>query len=180
LLVAIVALVAAIGGSAIARPGADASRLSKAEVKRLAVKEAKREIARAAGGLSVANAQALEGKPASAFALAESEPVHLIGAPGEPEFVNEWKNTGVDTSRAGFFRDPLGFVHLEGTIDTGSNGDTAFELPEGYRPSQALLIDAAGFGPKAANVTIVPQGDVMPACDGGCRIGLDGISFRAG
>ncbi|MWV44578.1 hypothetical protein GRF59_13165 [Paenibacillus sp. HJL G12] len=64
-------------------------------------------------------------------------------APGwiTPTLLNGWvsyNNSGYTTVR--FFKDSLGFVHIDGLIKNGSilAGTTVFVLPVGYRPSQAL------------------------------------------
>src|SRR4029434_390302 len=66
-----------------------------------------------------------------------SEDVHLGGGTGEPPFQNGWHNFDPSTnSTAGFFKDALGIVHLQGTILIPNNGSTAFALPQGYRPAK--------------------------------------------
>jgi hypothetical protein len=57
ILVAVMALVAALGGTALAGPGASSSALSKKTVKKIATKQADARIAALAPGLSVARAQ---------------------------------------------------------------------------------------------------------------------------
>ena len=85
----LLALVVAVAGTAIAGPLATTSVLNKKEKKQ--VKNiAKSQINKLAPRLSVAsantaaNASALQGQPASAFASSQSEPYHEVGAPGEP------------------------------------------------------------------------------------------------
>ncbi len=112
--------------------------------------------------------------------LAEAEAFRVVGTTGEPAFENDWGNFSGDFTQAGFFRDLHGMVHLQGTI-VGSSGTTAFTLPEGYRPSEALFLPMAGGGPEAANLIIWTDGRVEPACDSGsCTGGIDGLSFKVG
>jgi S-layer homology domain len=112
-----------------------------------------------------------------------SEDVHLVGATGEPPFQNGWHNFDPSTnSTAGFFKDALGIVHLQGIILSPNNGATAFTLPQGYRPAKRILLPIAGDGPIAANLAILPDGQLFPACAANpnplCSVGLDGLAFR--
>jgi hypothetical protein len=177
LVVAVLALIAGATGAAVAEPASD-SAVTKKKVKKIADKE----IQKLAAGLSVANAAnaaALEGKPASAFASASSEPYHEVGSPGEPGFQSGWVNTGGGFATAGFYKDSQSVVHLKGTIEGGGNGDVAFTLPEGYRPGAALFLGAAGAGTQAGQLLIAPSGSVAPACDvPPCTVGMDGLGFR--
>jgi len=142
------------------------------------------QIQKLAPGLSVAsasnaaNANALEGKPASAFAASASEPFHEIGAPGEPVFENGWQNQAVaGRSSAAFYKDPLGVVHLKGIIVGPDGLATAFTLPPGYRPSQDLVVPKSS---SAVASLVATTGEVQVECQGGsCTHGLDGFTFRA-
>ena len=176
IVIAILALVAGVTGAAVAQPSAKKA-VTKKKVKKIATKQ----INKLAPGLSVANADTLQGKPASAFASKASEPFHEVGTSGEPGFQSGWTNIP-GFSTAAFFKDPLGLVHLRGAIEDGGNGNTAFTLPAGYRPSKPLLLPAGGAGPIAANGVILPSGQVRPACTTGpvCSdgVGIDGLTFR--
>jgi hypothetical protein len=112
-------------------------------------------------------------------AVTQAEAFHIVGTAGEPPFQSNWHNIGSGFSQAGFFKDALGIVHLKGSI-TGPNGAFAFTLPEGYRPTEELLLPALGGGPTAAGLQILQSGLLQPFCAGGgtCIIGLDGLSFR--
>lgn len=178
IIIAVVALVAALAGTAIAGPGATTSALTKPKLKKIV----KKQINKLAPGLSVANANTLEGKQASAFASSTSEPYQEVGAAGEPGFQNGWANLGSPYSTAAFYQDPLGVVHLKGTLSPGTNGIVAFTLPPGYRPSQDLLMAAGAGGIDATQVSQVlvrADGSVDPACGGSpCTVGIDGLTFR--
>lgn len=180
IIVAILALVAALAGSAIAGPHANTSAVTKSKLKKIATKQADKQIDERAPGLSVANANALEGKPASAFASSESEPYHEVGSPGEPGFQNGWANVDSGFSTAAFYKDPLGVVHLKGDIDNATDDNTAaFTLPPGYRPSQSLFLPAAAG--VVAFLIIEPDGVLAAKCvgPGFCELGIDGLTFRA-
>jgi S-layer homology domain len=116
-------------------------------------------------------------------AVTQSEAFHIVGTAGEPPFQNGWHNFGGGFSTGGFFKDALGIVHLKGNLTGGTgNGSTAFTLPEGYRPAEALVIPAAGgvAGPVAANVAVLQDGQLQPTCQGlvACAIGMDSLAFR--
>jgi hypothetical protein len=62
-----------------------------------------------------------------------------VGSAGEPAFRNGWKNYGGAWSRAGFWKDASGVVHLQGTLTGKKAGKVAFQLPVGYRPAAERL-----------------------------------------
>jgi hypothetical protein len=124
------------------------------------------------------NADKLGGQAAAAYALVAQEPVHLIGATGEPPFENGWTNFGTTFSSAGFWKDSFGVVHLQGTIKNGAGATTAFTLPVGYRPAQDLFMPVATGATTAPYVYLRTTGAVQPQNNGGDD-GFDGLSFRA-
>jgi hypothetical protein len=93
-------------------------------------------------GVTVPNA--LRARSANtAQRLAAPEPVHLVGAPGEPKFENAWSNRGGSVDEpAGFYKDQEGIVHLQGQIvqPTGPAGTVIFQLPPGYRPDRGKIL----------------------------------------
>jgi S-layer homology domain len=108
-----------------------------------------------------------------------SEPFHLVGAAGEPPFQNGWANNpGPIFSTAGFFKDPLGIVHLKGTLNAGPSGLTAFTLPEGYRPAESLITPLAVSSPGIAFMRILSDGQVQPVQPAGAAAAFEGLSFR--
>jgi hypothetical protein len=128
--------------------------------------------------------------------VAESEPFHEVGAPGEPAFENGWKNRSSDTplytlETAGFYKDREGVVHLKGILDTeDATGAVIFRLPPGYRPAEKK---ALGYPPGASEtprVVVVMGSGIDPVYDGvvvmnqfppgDSSVFLDGITFRAG
>ncbi|HYZ29938.1 MAG TPA: hypothetical protein VE570_12830 [Thermoleophilaceae bacterium] len=87
----------------------------------------------------------------TATALAPHEPIHLVGAPGEPAFATNARNypdnagpPAVKYRDAGFYKDKEGNVHLQGIAVTGDNG-FIFNLPPGYRPAQGSLVAFSVF-----------------------------------
>lgn len=90
------------------------------------------------------------------------ETPHSVGGASEPAFQNSWVNFSAGWQSARFWKDPMGVVHLEGLIKSGTPGSTsvAFTLPAGYRPSLDLTCatySAAGVG----RITVKASGDVV-------------------
>jgi hypothetical protein len=126
------------------------------------------------------NSKKLGGQAPNAYASSTSEPYHEVGAPGEPGFGTNWENFQPTSASTGFYKDPLGIVHLKGTISAiGLGSEAAFTLPEGYRPAKILRIGVASTG-VSKTLFIDPNGDVRPDDRNGEDIGLDGVTFRAG
>jgi hypothetical protein len=117
------------------------------------------------------------GDPASA-----SEAYHEIGAPNEPSFENGWANRGDVWSTTGFYRDPMGVVHLKGNVAGGPNGTVAFSLPPGYRPDKRLFLPAASHQEFDASAVVWDTGEVFltVGAGGATIVGIDGLTFRAG
>lgn len=106
------------------------------------------------------DADRLGGLLPSDFARSSVEDV--IGADLEPGVLAE-----PDHLSPGYWRDPFGVVHLQGTL--ASAGGMVFTLPAGYRPPATARYDGAG-------VEIHADGSVMA---GPSTVSLDGIYFRA-
>lgn len=148
-------------------------------MKRIATKQIKK----LAPGLSVAeaaNADTVGGQPASAFASRTSEAYREIGTSGQPQLQNGWANVGAGNSTAAFYRDPLGLVHLKGTLETNNDNSVAFTLPSGYRPSRTLNMPAFPGTGHPTQLTVTANGGVSADCIGvaTCRAGIDGLAFR--
>jgi hypothetical protein len=119
--------------------------------------------------------------------VAAPEAFREVGTPGSPAFENGWKNyddSHYDT--AAFYKDPLGVVHLKGTVGGGppSTSSIIFTLPVGYRPAKAgfyavaaenefadLLIQGVNEGARAGRVELNVGGTSW--------VSLSGITFRA-
>jgi hypothetical protein len=129
------------------------------------------------------NADSLGGVSANRYLTSPTEPVRLIGAPGNPDFNSSWKNFGPSFAPAGFYKDQFGIVHLQGLVDPPGFAGAVFTLPEGYLPDQSY--NFTYFGAIADSAKIVPiqleaDGDVTAATsDYSASLSLDGITFRA-
>jgi hypothetical protein len=178
LVISMITLTLVLGGTAVAASTAKHSdkkadtKLIKTLAPTLSVKHAKT----ANSATSATNATNVGGHPATYYAHAGHEAVHFVGTTGEPTFENGWTNYTATPgwSKAGFWKDAFGVVHLEGTITGGTTGATAFTLPAGYRPGTNLFVPIANgtFG------YILSTGEIQPNSSG--DVGIDGLSFLAG
>jgi hypothetical protein len=139
----------------------------------------------------------------TAAALTALEPVHFVGTPGEPPFINganipaseleENTLTGVSLRSVGFYKDHEGIVHLEGDAFVGSGGTLpyaiVFALPPGFRPAaktsltfpnvegeQSISIVGSDVSAEGQDYS----GDVLLITEGSDNLAsFNGITFRA-
>ncbi len=185
LVISMVALSLALGGTAVAAGTAahPDARADKALIATMAP-TLKVNYAKAAGSAATAvnatnatNATQLGARPASYYAPAGHPAVLSVGSAGEPGFRNGWKNYGGAWSRAGFWKDASGVVHLEGTLNGKKAGKVAFQLPVGYRPA-ADIFTVAAAGNHSTSIEILANGEILIIESG--AVGLDGLTFLAG
>jgi hypothetical protein len=122
----------------------------------------------------------------SADSIPPAEPIHLIGAPGEPGFENGATNSpvkigGLGFPPAGFYKDAFGIVHLEGAVKAGGSA-LIFTLPSGYRPASGIvqlfettnessvIIFGSAVGAAGAGAVVATKAEAL----------LSGIEYRAG
>jgi len=79
----------------------------------------------------------------TAQSLTPPEPIHTVGALGEPPFEEEATNLGtfmgeIPTPAVGFYKDHEGIVHLVGAARLGNKG-IIFRLPPGFRPASNTI-----------------------------------------
>jgi hypothetical protein len=102
---------------------------------------------------------------------------HNVGDLNEPIFNWYWVN--YDTTNfnaAGFMIDEFGIVHLRGLISTGTIGQPAFTLPEGYRPLRHCIFPGISIGAFAA-IRVEPNGTVRVVSGNNAWVSLEGITF---
>ena len=115
----------------------------------------------ATSAANAANSERLGGDPASSYLKAGLEAVHVIGAPGEPPFLNgaENLNASPEVAKVGFYKDPYGIVHLQGQLLV-KDSKPAFTLPPGFRPQAIQFFN--GIAAEAnGELRIEPDGDVQ-------------------
>ena len=124
----------------------------------------------------------------TANALAPLEPLHLVGAAGEPPFAEGAGNVGLaapDTlsQPVGSYKDRGGIVHLEGFGETGKDS-FLFTLPPGYRPqsgiTQIFRPDESLILIFGSNITIGGEDVSGKVLADTATAVLSGISYRPG
>ncbi len=133
---------------------------------------------------SAQNAQTAQ----TANALSPGEAWHVVGATGEPAFLNSWAQYP-ESPVVAFYKDHEGVVHLKGVARNGSEA-AVFQLPPGFRPAANLTSQfpvgcqgvncPSGLGTAAivGSGTGANEGDVL-APSGSSIVKLEGIIFRA-
>lgn len=156
------------------------------------------------GGLTLAQVKAT-----TAASISTPTQVHLVGAPGEPEFFkvlatryDAWGNYGAGFSPASFRKDKFGVVSLGGLLcpglvtggtvfgcisvppsatDPDAGFTSMFTLPVGHRPA-ARTIFTVRDTLHFGRVDVWPNGEVQLLWEAGSThsyVTLDGISFVA-
>lgn len=104
---------------------------------------------------------------------------HFVGGTGESVFENSWVNWGSPYNGASFWRDPIGMVHLQGVIKSGTVGSAAFTLPAGSRPVADLVVPCISNG-ALGRIDITAAGAVTPITpSSNLSVSLDNITFKA-
>lgn len=97
-----------------------------------------------------------------------------------PTLVNSWVNVGGAEEVAGFYKDPFGMVHLQGTVRSGTLGATVFTLPAGYRPAALERFAGDSSGSTSGQTWAVSSaGAVICTSGANTRVSLSGMMFRA-
>jgi len=195
LVISLIALFVALGGTTYAATSLPANSVGTRQIKngavtasklnkRAAVKNATNAITaqNATYAKTAQNATALGGYPASYFALAAIEPAHVIGATNQPVFQNGWSaSLGTADEALSFYKDSWGIVHLQGNAgNVNPSTNTIFTLPTGYRPLKNLYFAVYGSGGTAAYVQITSSGDVTVIGPAENYVGLSNVAFKEG
>lgn len=93
-------------------------------------------------------------------------------------FANSWVNFGSILTPVGYIKDSNGFVHIQGTLKSGTIGQAAFTLPVGYRPTASCSFPVIANG-LFGWINIDANGVVVMSNGSNVSMGLDGISFKA-
>jgi hypothetical protein len=198
MVVALIALICALTGTAWAALGKNSvgtkqlkkNAVTAAKIKKEAVATAK--IKKDAVTGAKVNESTLETVPSASVAnsLTPLEPVHIVGAPGEPQFENGAHNLGstgpFTLNPVGFYKDHEGIVHLQGIAETGKTSPAfVFTLPPGFRPAsgktlifeQVTEASAFIFGSSINIEGFDLSGKILGSSEQ--PVVFDGITFRA-
>jgi hypothetical protein len=105
----------------------------------------------------------------------------VIGAAGNPAFLNSFTNFGAPYSTAAYMRKD-GIVHLRGLVTHPSNrSQDIFTLPAGYRPAMVTHIATMcqGTSGDTSGINVNDTGAVHGRPTGAGWLSLDGVSFPA-
>lgn len=194
----VLALFVALGGSAYAAAQLKKNSVGTTQLKKNAVTGAKVKDQSLTGKdiklskLGTVPAASHANTADTASALSPAEPIHIVGAPGEPPFTNGSENaptpSGSKLQPVSFYKDHDGVVHLEGVVHVGKgaliNAVSIFSLPPGFRPAPGTLLALeAGetgiliAGTEAPIEGVTFNGSVL--AKEGASLPLGGITFRA-
>jgi len=101
-----------------------------------------------------------------------------VGSAGAAGFEHSWVNFDAGWQVAGYWRDPLGWVHLRGLVKSGTVGSSAFTLPPGFRPklSEPFAVISNGA---VGRVDVQSDGQVIPQLpSNNAYVSLSNIRFR--
>ena len=71
-----------------------------------------------------------------------------------PTLINSWVAFDNVLYPCWYFKDTLGFVHVNVALKTGASGTTAFTLPTGYRPEKIVIGSSMGAAATIAKYQI--------------------------
>jgi len=131
------------------------------------------------------NAKYLQDIIASYTVLPAEEDWHIVGGTGEPAFESSWVNFGSTDPVLKFKKDAYGWVHIEGTVKTGTVGVRIFTLPAGYIPATykrfLILVQDAAYVLKGCELHITDAGFVILNSSDSSdnrRVSLTGLMFK--
>jgi hypothetical protein len=209
MIVALIALFAALGGTGYAALKLPKNSVSAKQIKKNAVTTPKikknavtgAKIRKGTINGSDINIATLGTVPSAAAAnsVPPLEGTHLVGTAGEPPFEGGSSNfgsvEGLNTQAVGYFKDREGVVHLQGLANVGPGPvPVIFSLPPGFRPASGQILFFNTFcsgttcsGEGNGQLLVAGSNVFLPgfAFNGAvlanteATVSLDGISFRA-
>jgi hypothetical protein len=118
--------------------------------------------------------------PTGGNATVPVDPWHIVGAAGEPAFVNSWVGSNPSYQQPSFRKDPLGRVWIRGSFGGSPTAGLAFTLPVGYRPTAQYVFDVLlDSGAAGGYVTVDTAGSVSLQRSSSASIYVD-LSFDSG
>jgi hypothetical protein len=131
-----------------------------------------------------------------AGSLTALEATHIVGAPGQPGFLDGTINIpgeeGVNFPPAGFYKDHEGIVHLQGFVFVGEGKSPIegliFQLPAGYRPAAGTSVvfpnvedneEISVLGSNTISNGKDLSGDIFANDGYEAVVALNGITFKA-
>jgi hypothetical protein len=182
LIVAVAAMAFALVGTAVAaNDGTIYPKLSKSKVKKIAQKQAKKQLKANVNNSHVnladlaTNAENLGGSPASDYQKKGLKPFTAIGT-----FNNNWSRFSNNFSEPGYWVDEDGVVNIQGGLHNGTSS-SAFTLPPEVRPQtfRSYVIRCAGG---VGHVELNPTGNfaIFSIAPANCATYafIDGITYR--
>lgn len=114
--------------------------------------------------------------PLSRRSLGVETPID-VGGSGAPAFQNSWVNFGGTFQGLRFWKDPMGIVHVEGLVKSGTVPAVVFNLPVGYRPSNRHVFVVISNG-AIGRCDVEATGDVSVIAGSNVYVALSGINFK--
>jgi hypothetical protein len=98
-----------------------------------------------------------------------------------PTLINSWATPATGYAAIAYLKDPLGFVHIRGSVKSGTSGTVAFVLPAGRRPvASEQFICTGPSSTTVATVVIDASGNVSVYSGGGTGgVWITGLTFLA-
>ena len=98
-----------------------------------------------------------------------------------PSLLNGWVSYGAPYLTPGYYKDPAGLVHLQGTVKSGAVPSTVFTLPVGYRPPADLPFSVAAVDSRTSTTRLEVRatGAVVLTSGASSETSLNGVYFRA-
>lgn len=177
-----------LGGGAVAATKIGSKDIAKNAIKSKHIK--KGQVKKADIKANAVNSKRVADGSLTAADMVAEEPVHVIGAPGEPTFRNGgdgdcvWYDVSTSPevdgwAPVGFRKDRFGYVHLSGVFagDDAPDGDGqcggpadtlddlhAFTLPPGYQPAKTAVFPVGNGSVMivGAGGAVMPTGTLEP------------------
>jgi hypothetical protein len=170
--VAVVALVVALIGTAVAAPLAAKRKPKHQTTVQYLTKNQVISLIKQNAAL-LRGPKGDPGTPASIPPLPAATPI--------TNFFSGWSDYGESGNPAGFFKDALGIVHLTGSVKGTPASGYMFTLPAGYRTLGFFASGSSDGSTTGSACTIVLFTSGTAYADSGCnskQIGLDGITYK--